>query len=306
MKKKRRIFHRVLLALLALLLLYLLVQYILLRGELNKADLRLEAYQAQTIKLADGSMTYVDRGEGPVILVAHGMSGGFDQGYETLAGKEENYRILAPSRFGYLGSDLPADTSPKAQAAAYIHLLDALGIDKAFILGTSAGGTPAIRMALDYPERILGLILYSSAPPLIDKPNNYQSYQGPPAFMLNDQMMWLFRPLFEPLMGMSPDTIYQMLPISRRATGMRNDSAVTNPDMARNFEDYPIEQINLPVLILGSEDDKLVDTTAMVQAAERFPMREVHIFPDGGHMMSGHEAEIAQVLDAFVKTNSPK
>lgn len=304
MKTKKRILPRILLTLLALIAAYLLLQYVLLQAELKKADQRLADYQAQTITLPSGQMSYVDKGTGPVILVAHGMSGGYDQAYETLRGKEDSYRILAPSRFGYLGSTLPGDASPEAQAAAYAQLLDALDIEQAFILGTSAGGTPAIRMALDYPERVQGLILYCSASPLTQKPASFAAYQGPPAFMLNDYMMWLFRPLFEPMMGMSPDTIYQMLPISRRSQGMRNDSAVTNPDMARHFDDYPIEQISAPVLIMGAEDDKLVDTAAMVQAAERFPHHEMLIFQDGGHMMRGHEAQIDQALEAFVSTNA--
>ncbi|MFD3260199.1 alpha/beta fold hydrolase [Paenibacillus lentus] len=136
----------------------------------------------KTISLEYGEMTYVDAGSGPAVLVAHGMSGGYDQGYETLRGKEEQYRILAPSRFGYLGSSVPWDTSPKAQAAAYAQFLDKLGIERTYILGTSAGGTVAIRFALDYPERTLGLILYSSAMPFTEKPATVKNTKALPLF----------------------------------------------------------------------------------------------------------------------------
>lgn len=150
----------------------LFIQYIQLQGELKKVEMRLAGYHPKTITLDYGEMTYADSKNGTPVLIAHGMSGGFDQGYETLRGKEDVYRILAPSRFGYLGSTIPDDTSPKAQAAAYVQFLDRLGIEKTYILGTSAGGTIAIRFALDYPERTLGLILYSSAMPFTEKPNS--------------------------------------------------------------------------------------------------------------------------------------
>ena len=49
-----------------------------------------------------------------------------------------------------------------------MELLDKLGIDKVYLLATSAGGSIAIRFALDYPERTRGLILYCSAMPLVE------------------------------------------------------------------------------------------------------------------------------------------
>ncbi|WP_410772605.1 alpha/beta fold hydrolase [Fontibacillus sp. BL9] len=126
---------------------------------------RLSTYEVQTVTLSCGVMTYVDQGEGPVVLVAHGISGGYDQGTDSMRGQAGKYRIIAPSRFGYLGSSIPDDSSPSDQARTYLELLDSLSIERVYVLGTSAGGTIAIRFALDYPERTKGLVLYSSASP---------------------------------------------------------------------------------------------------------------------------------------------
>jgi 2-hydroxy-6-oxonona-2,4-dienedioate hydrolase len=49
------------------------------------------------------------------------------------------HRFVAPSRFGYLGSSLPAAALPADQADAYAVLLDALGIDRAAVYGYSGG-----------------------------------------------------------------------------------------------------------------------------------------------------------------------
>ena len=128
-----------------------------------------------------------------------------------------------------------------AQAAAYVELLDKLGIDKVHLLATSAGGSVAIRFALDYPQRTKGLILYCSAMPPVEKPEKYAEYAGPPPFLCNDYVMFLLSPMFEPIMGMEPSTIYSMLPVSDRKDGVVLDASITNPDMARNFEDYTVE-----------------------------------------------------------------
>ncbi len=54
---------------------------------------------------------------GPPLLMVHGSGGGFDQGLDfarTLV--PDGYRVIVPSRFGYLRTPLPADASPMAQA----------------------------------------------------------------------------------------------------------------------------------------------------------------------------------------------
>lgn len=300
--RKRKIVMWIILGLVLVLLIYLVAQWLLCQKAVEQGYARLEAYHAQTISLSDGDMTYVERGSGEVILVAHGISGGYDQAFDIAADMADDYRVLAPSRFGYPGSDMPENASPAAQARAYAELLDALDIEKAYILGTSAGGTVAIRFALDYPERTAGLILYCSAAPLTEKPDTYTEYQGPPSFLCNNFGMWLIRPLFEPIMGMDSDTIYEMLPVNERRDGMVMDASITNPDMARNYDDYPIEDLAVPTIIFHAQDDKLSNYPAMAAAVSRFPECTFVSFRDGGHMMAGHGDEIAAALSAFIDT----
>uniref|UniRef100_UPI0028E18E35 alpha/beta fold hydrolase n=1 Tax=Bradyrhizobium cosmicum TaxID=1404864 RepID=UPI0028E18E35 len=81
-----------------------------------------------------------------------------DQAFENVRELSEHYRIIAPSRFGYPGSSVAGEGTPKEQAAALIALLNILNIETVYVLGASAGGTLALRFALDYPERTAGLI----------------------------------------------------------------------------------------------------------------------------------------------------
>ena len=282
---------------------FLIVQYILCSIAVDKGYKRLETYNAKKIELSYGTMTYTVQGDGNVILSVHGSCGGYDQGFDNIANKASDYRIVAPSRFGYLGSDAPDDPSPKEQAKAFAELLDKLGIDNAYLFATSAGGTSAIRFALDYPERTKGLILFSSSAPLNEKSMDYQEYQGPPAFLCNNFGMWLFHPLFKPVFGMDPDTIYNMLPMSERRDGTIIDATVTNPDMARNYDEYIIENLQVPTLIVQAKDDLMAKYDIIEKSVNRFPNCTFVVFETGGHLMNGHGEEIDAALDKFLREN---
>ena len=281
----------------------MIVQGVGCKKAIQEGKHRLEEYGAKNIELCYGNMRYVDRGDGDVILSVHGIFGGYDQAYDTCKDFASDYRILAPSRFGYPGSDIKGAGTPSEQAEAYVELLDRLGINQVYVLSTSAGGSVAIRFALDYPERTKGLILYCSAMPLTEKPEKYAEYAGPPGFLCNNYAMFLMRPMFGPIMGMDPSTIYSMMPVSERKAGVVLDAAVTNPDMARNYESYDIENLKVPVLILHAKDDKLASYEGAVNASARFPEYIFVAFEDGGHLMAGHEAEVHKAVTDFVQQN---
>ena len=166
---------------LLLFVLYFLIQAVRCNLGLDQAREKLSSYEVKTAELSYGTMTYIDEGEGEVVLSVHGLFGGYDQAYENVRSRIGRNRLMAPSRFGYLGSAVMGGGTPKEQAAAYVELLDQLGIDQVFVLGTSAGGTPAIRFALDYPERVKGLILYCSAMPVTENQKNFSNIKPHPS-----------------------------------------------------------------------------------------------------------------------------
>ncbi len=291
----------IVLIILLFVLLYLVIQGIRCHTAVKEGKERLFSYHAKAASLSYGDMSYIDQGEGEVILSVHGIFGGYDQAFDTCRDFVKDYRILAPSRFGYLGSDVMGDGTPAEQASAYVELLDQLGIEKVYLLATSAGGSVAFRFALDYPERTKGLILYSSAMPFPEKPEKYAEYAGPPAFLCKDYAMFLLSPLFEPIMGMNPSTIYSMLPVSERKEGVVMDASLTNPDMARNYDNYQIENLQVPVLILHAEDDKLASYDDVSKALCRFPEDTTFVsFETGGHLLVGHGDKVKKTVTEFM------
>ncbi len=242
---------------------------------------------------------------GESLLSVHGLYGGYDQALENVGSLSSRYRILAPSRFGYPGSSVKGEGTPREQAEAYVELLDILGIERVFILGASAGGTPAIRFALDFPQRAKGLILYCSTAPWNEKPAKIPGLMGPPPIMNHDLPMWLAFPLYRRLYGMESDVVHRMLPLSKRKEGADLDARIVNRDMAVNFEAYPIEEMHLPVLLLHAKDDRMAPFKGPAGQVEgslhRYPNLETKIFETGGHLMTGHSREIDAAVVEFIE-----
>jgi 2-hydroxy-6-oxonona-2,4-dienedioate hydrolase len=145
------------------------------RSDMRAARSRL-AGQSRLVETACGLVEMAESGSGPPALVVHGMAGGFDMGLRVGRGVlGDGYRVIAPSRFGYLRTPLPANASHAAQADALASLLDALGISRAVALAVSAGAQPATHLALRHPERVQALVLITPALHLPPEPESHPS-----------------------------------------------------------------------------------------------------------------------------------
>ena len=99
------------------------VTFLLFRKELGRA--RDVARRGSLVANTDaGLIEYAEQGAGVPMLSIHGAGGGFDQGLANAAEfVDEGFRIVAPSRFGYLRTPVPRDVSAAAQADAHAALL---------------------------------------------------------------------------------------------------------------------------------------------------------------------------------------
>ena len=115
-----------------------------------------------TIHTAEGTIEFADVGSGPPVLYFHGILSGSD--VALLCEKsllEDGFRLIIPHRPGYLGTRLKGYHHSYAAACADVaaQVLDHLGIERANVIGTSAGGPPAMDFAIRHPERTSGLVL---------------------------------------------------------------------------------------------------------------------------------------------------
>ena len=301
------------LAIAAILLLILLAARF--RSGIQSARSRLEAINSQIVQTACGEIEYTTHGSGTPILVVHGIFGGHDQGLVMAKGQiGVDFRSIIPSRFGYLGSSMPENASPASQADAFACLLDELGIEKAVILGTSAGGTSAIQFALRHPDRCTGLILVSSNAPgevevgLPPRPLANVLFRSDFAFWL---MTTAFPSSMHDIMGVPADyemtpqeqaemeeVMATLLPVSPRAEGALFDMYVSNPSINK---DTPLGEITVPTLVIHAQDDPLADYSNARAMAQAIPNAEMVTIPEGGHPLLGHEEEIRSRIAAFIE-----
>ena len=95
-----------------------------------------------------------------------------------------------------------------------------------------------------------------------------------------------------------------MLPINDRKVGVILDASVTNPDMARDFGEYPIEDLQVSTLIFHAKDDKLASYADTERAVPRFQDCTFISFESGGHLLTGHGEEIKRAVSDFVENRS--
>jgi pimeloyl-ACP methyl ester carboxylesterase len=301
-------------ALVITVVLVVLLVYARYRRDMRSAQERLESGDSQVIETDCGPIEYTTFGEGTPVLVVHGIFGGFDQGLVIARGNVgEEFHSIVPSRFGYLRTPLPNDASPAGQADAFVCLLDALDIQQAAIMGTSAGGTSAIQFALRHPERCSVLVLFSSSAPGETEAALPPEPLARAAFR-SDFIFWLlttyFRSSLNSIMGvpkgfeLTPEykadvaeVMETIQPVNPRSEGAVFDMFVSNADINTG---YPLEEITAPVLIVSAVDDPLTLYVNARAMAETIPGARLVTIESGGHMLLGQEERVRSEIGAFL------
>jgi len=108
---------------------------------------------------------YTLSGHGPLtVVLTHGLAAGESIWAAQVAALAPRYRVLTWDLRGHGRS--PADAGPCTiadLAADLAAVLDDARVDRAVVLGHSAGGVVAMRFALDHPRRTAGLVLVGTA-----------------------------------------------------------------------------------------------------------------------------------------------
>lgn len=284
-----------------------------------QADSRLFG-QSTVIDTRAGALEYAIAGDGPPVMMIHGTGGGFDQGLlfaNALRGR--GFRILAPSRFGYLRSAFPDDASPVHQADVLVDLLDHLDIDRPAVVGGSAGALTAAEFARRHPDRCshLGLLVpaanLTNADPVVFTALRRLAVG---AVLGSDAWFWalsrlapgqMMRTLLATDPALLPQVsvkerqragtiLGQIFPISRKADALRNDGFRAGTPSPTAYA-----QIAVPTTILSCEDDLFGTATTARLLDNRIPGASLTLYPTGGHIWLGHDADFADVIAARIR-----
>jgi pimeloyl-ACP methyl ester carboxylesterase len=102
-------------------------------------------------------------GEGPAIVLLHGIAGSSSTWRQVMPRLAQRYTVVAPDLLGHGRSSAGAnDLSPLAHAAALVKFLDAVDVDTVTIVGHSLGGGLAALLAAVMPERCERLVLVAA------------------------------------------------------------------------------------------------------------------------------------------------
>ncbi len=117
----------------------------------------------EEVTLHGHRVTYRVAGDGPVVVLVHGITGNCESWREVMPGLADRFTVIAPDLLGHGGSAKPrGDYSLGAYASGIRDLLVALGHERATVVGHSLGGGVAMQLAYQFPERCERLVLVSS------------------------------------------------------------------------------------------------------------------------------------------------
>ena len=101
---------------------------------------------------------------------------------------------------------------------------------------------------------------------------------------------------------MVSDVIRSVLPIKPRTAGFVFDMFTSNLDMDQHPDQYPMETIRVPILIIHAVDDPLAKYENAEALAARIPDAELLSIPSGGHLLLRMEGTVRQEIACFVKS----
>ena len=125
-------------------------------------------YSNFTVPVAGGDL-FVGRwsGDGPIVLGVHGITANHLSWPYVVEALNGDVQFVAPDLRGRGGSgELPGPYGMAAHAADLVAVLDAVGVDRAVVVGHSMGGFVAVVMADLYPDRVDKLVLLDGGIPL--------------------------------------------------------------------------------------------------------------------------------------------
>jgi pimeloyl-ACP methyl ester carboxylesterase len=277
---------------------------------------------AQTISVHGRTVSYLEAGEGPLLLLVHGMAGtarNWDAVIEPLA---LHNTVVAPDFPGH-GESAPGggDYSLGSLASGLRDLMIALGHERATLVGHSLGGGVALQFTYQFPELVERLVLVSSgglgpevgailrAAALPGADLFIRSTAAPGSAVVGRLSGALGK------IGLRPNAdlaevgrAYSSLAdADRRKAFLSTLHAVVDTDGQRVAAlDRLYLAENLPILIVWGERDPIIPVGHGRAAHAQLPGSRLEVFPDAGHVpMLESPGRFAAVLQRFLDETEP-
>ncbi len=254
---------------------------------------------------------FLERGQGPPLLLLHGLGACSFSWRDNLEPLSERYRVLAPDlpAHGRTGLASAADYRLEALAEGVLAFMDSQGVEKAAVAGNSLGGSLALLLARYHPERVAALILLAPAAaltrvPLIFRPLRLPGIGLPAAALLGPWMLPLaLKLMYHRRELVTPEVVAGYAPtfgtVARRLA-LRH--------VARQLEPWPLsrveallEEIKLPVTIIWGREDRILPVHQADFLKRHLPHAELHVLEEVGHAPQEEAPEtVNKIIIAFL------
>jgi pimeloyl-ACP methyl ester carboxylesterase len=268
---------------------------------------------ARYVDVQGTHIRYVEAGQGPAVILVHGLAASIYSWRKTiLAVAQRGYRVIAYDNRGFGFSDKPPrGYTNRDYVDLLVALLDSLRIHDAVLVGHSMGGAIAGETALDYPERVRGLVLVDAAGFGVRWP-----------FLLRVARWPLVSLVFERFRGraMTARILKALYADPGRVTEEDIDqyyAPVVEPGFAHSLravmESYRfdslrgrLEGVRVPTLVMWGAMDRVIPPSIGQEMVAHLQVGAFVLVPDAGHALPEEQAAVFnRTLISFLDNGLP-
>lgn len=276
--------------------------------------------EVKTVRVHGHEIAYRSAGDGPVVLLVHGMAGSSATWKPLIPLLAPNVTVLAPDLPGHGRSPkLRGDYSLGASASFLRDLVTTLGYDRVTVVGQSLGGGVAMQFCYQYPERVARLVLVGSGGLGEEVMPVLKVLAAPGADLL---MIPVFLPVFRDAgnavgralakVGLRPSPqafemwrAYASLtdPAARSAFVQTLRAVVDTRGQRVSAHDKLYLSARVPSMVVWGDSDPVIPVSHAYAAHEAMPSSRLEIFEGRGHFVHFEDPSgFADVLLDFVAT----
>ncbi len=242
----------------------------------------------RTVDAGDHELAYLDGGRGDAVIFLHGFGSDKDAWVPLASLLTHRMRVIVPDLPGFGDSDYQPSASYDiaSQLDRLDAFVDALGVERAHLVGSAMGGQLAAAYAARHPDRVssLGLI----APSGVEAPNPTHIERAQKKGEL--PLVARTREEFERLMALSSA---KPLRLPRRMKLAFVDRGVARAEQRHKIgtdllaSPMPLEpllaELSVPTLVMWGEDDRIADPSGIDVVKEKLPRTRAVSLPSCGH-----------------------
>ena len=279
-------------------------------------------YQTERFVTVDGTRLHARLAgdSGPVVVMIHGASANSHEFDWTIAPLlSDSHRVIMIDRPGHGFSERPKDGHRLGTQARYVsEALKQLAPDTpAVIVGHSFGGAVALRMALDYPEQVSGLVLLAPVTHDWGADSSTAWYNRAATHSVYGPVFRRLVPLIGPSQAAggvvavfdpasAPENYAERagLPLLFRPNVFRanaEDVMALRTELGAQEDRYP--SLNMPITVFSGALDTVISPPLHVGQLKYQTELELVKIQDGGHMPHHtHSRDVADVIRAYSQT----